>query len=209
MRQERDKMLATIAEMDSMIGATLQFARDESASEPRRPTDLASLLQSIVDDMSDAGLPVTHAAGRAHRLRMPAGRAQARGPQPARQCRQVRQGRQRAIHTTVASHRDRRSMTKARDCRTGALARVRAFYRLEESRSRETGGVGLGLGDRAVDRAGPRRWWFLPTGRRAAACAGDVAAFRSLGRDLEFVSLELGQIDTLDADQAGLGFTPR
>ena len=29
-QQERDKMLATIAEMDSMIGATLQFARDEA-----------------------------------------------------------------------------------------------------------------------------------------------------------------------------------
>ena len=41
-----------------MIGATLQFARDESASEPRRPTDLTSLLQSVVDDMSDAGLAV-------------------------------------------------------------------------------------------------------------------------------------------------------
>ena len=26
--QERDKMLSTIAEMDSMIGATLEFARD-------------------------------------------------------------------------------------------------------------------------------------------------------------------------------------
>ena len=52
-------MLATIAEMDSMVGATLQFARDEAASEPRRPTDLAALLQSIVDDMGDAGLPVT------------------------------------------------------------------------------------------------------------------------------------------------------
>ena len=29
-QQERDKMLATIAEMDSMIEATLNFARDES-----------------------------------------------------------------------------------------------------------------------------------------------------------------------------------
>ena len=39
-RQERDKMLATIAEMDSMIEATLKFARDEScgrASAPHRP----------------------------------------------------------------------------------------------------------------------------------------------------------------------------
>ena len=41
--QERDKMLATIAEMDSMIETTLKFARDEAAAEPRRPTDLAAL----------------------------------------------------------------------------------------------------------------------------------------------------------------------
>ena len=59
MPPERDKMLATIAEMDSMIEATLKFARDEAIAEPRRPTDLAALLQSIVDDMHDAGLPVT------------------------------------------------------------------------------------------------------------------------------------------------------
>ena len=56
--QERDKMLATITEMDSLIGATLQFARDENASEPRRPTDLTALLQSVVDEMSDAACPV-------------------------------------------------------------------------------------------------------------------------------------------------------
>ena len=56
--QERDKMLSSIAEMDAMIGATLQFARDESASEPRRPTDVTSLVQSVVDDMRDGGLPV-------------------------------------------------------------------------------------------------------------------------------------------------------
>ncbi len=29
------KMLATIAEMDAMVGATLQFARDEAATEAR------------------------------------------------------------------------------------------------------------------------------------------------------------------------------
>ena len=57
-QQERDKMLATIAEMDSMIGETLKFARDEATSEPRHPTDISALLQSIVDDMSDAGLSV-------------------------------------------------------------------------------------------------------------------------------------------------------
>ena len=32
-QQERDKMLGTIAEMDSMVGETLQFARDEATTE--------------------------------------------------------------------------------------------------------------------------------------------------------------------------------
>jgi signal transduction histidine kinase len=56
--QERDKILATIAEMDAMVAATLQFARDEAVNEARRPTDLTALLQSVVDDMADAGLAV-------------------------------------------------------------------------------------------------------------------------------------------------------
>ena len=55
---EREKMLATIAEMDSMIAATLEFARDEATAEPRRRTDLTALLASVVDDMADTGLPV-------------------------------------------------------------------------------------------------------------------------------------------------------
>jgi signal transduction histidine kinase len=57
-RSEREKMLTTIAEMDSMVGATLHFARDEATTELRRPTDIAALVQSVVDDMADAGLPV-------------------------------------------------------------------------------------------------------------------------------------------------------
>ena len=56
---ERDKMLATIGEMDEMIGTTLAFARDEVHAEPRRKVDVAALLESIVDDMADAGMPVT------------------------------------------------------------------------------------------------------------------------------------------------------
>jgi len=55
---ERDKMLTTIAEMDSMIGATLQFARDDVTTEQRRRTDLTALLNSVIDDFTDAGLPV-------------------------------------------------------------------------------------------------------------------------------------------------------
>ena len=68
---ERDKMLASIAEMDSMIGTTLQFARDEAKIEQPRPTDIAALVQSTVDDMADAGMPVKIRAGRTYCARLP------------------------------------------------------------------------------------------------------------------------------------------
>jgi signal transduction histidine kinase len=57
--QERTRMLSTIAEMDDMVGAALQFAQDKTITEVRRPADVTALLQSIVDDVADAGLPVT------------------------------------------------------------------------------------------------------------------------------------------------------
>src|SRR6185436_20418689 len=50
-KEERDKMLSTIAEMDSLVGTTLQFARDDSASEPRKQVDLAAVVQNVVDEM--------------------------------------------------------------------------------------------------------------------------------------------------------------
>jgi hypothetical protein len=50
--------LRGLIDMDSMVGATLLFARDEAAREAPRPTDIAALTQSVVDDMSDAGMPV-------------------------------------------------------------------------------------------------------------------------------------------------------
>ncbi len=53
--EEREKMLATLADMDAMVGATLAFARDEMASEPARRADVTALVESIVDDMADTG----------------------------------------------------------------------------------------------------------------------------------------------------------
>ena len=143
--RERDKMLSTIAEMDSMIGATLEFARDESASEPRRQTDLTSLLQSVVDDMRDASLPV---------------HMQPAGPiiyecQPAALKRAVRNLLDNAVKYGKAGSAGIRTTARAIEIDIDdegpgipkpELSRVlEPFYRLEESRSRETGGVGLGL----------------------------------------------------------------
>jgi signal transduction histidine kinase len=147
---ERDKMLATIAEMDAMIGATLLFARDQSTDEARRPTDLTSLLQSVVNDMRDAGLS-----------------AQMREAgqiiyecQPAALKRAVRNLLDNAVKYGKSGTVEVRRLTKAIEIDIDdegpgvpqqELTRVlEPFYRLEQSRSHETGGVGLGL---AIARA--------------------------------------------------------
>lgn len=143
--QERDKMLSTISEMDSLIGATLQFARDDNASEPRRQTDLTSLLQSVVDDMADAGMSV----------RMQNTEPVVYECQPAALKRAVRNLLDNAVKYGNSGTVDIRRASRAIEISvddTGPgipqseLQRVlEPFYRLEESRSRETGGVGLGL----------------------------------------------------------------
>ena len=143
--QERNKMLATIGEMDAMIGATLQFARDETVSEPRRFTDLAALLQSTVDDMGDAGIPVT--MGSVEPI--------------VYECRPIALKRaltnliDNAVKYGKTAHATIDITPKMIDIiiddeGTGIpdseLSRVfEPFYRVEGSRSRETGGVGLGL----------------------------------------------------------------
>jgi signal transduction histidine kinase len=143
--QERDKMLSTIAEMDSLIGTTLRFARDDSASEPRHETDVTALVRSVVDEMRDAG----------HSVRMQAGPSITYTCRPAALKRAVRNlldnavkyGKTGSAEVHMAAHSveididdDGPGIPEAE------LARVlEPFYRLEESRSRETGGVGLGL----------------------------------------------------------------
>lgn len=144
-RQERDKMLATIAEMDSMVGVTLQFSRDEAATKPRRPTDIAALVQSIVDDMADAGMPV----------KMQPVEPIVYDCRPDALKRAIRNLIDNAVKygkaASVAIQMTPKTVEVVIDDEGPGipeeeLSRVfDPFYRLEESRSRETGGVGLGL----------------------------------------------------------------
>lgn len=142
---ERSKMLATIAEMDSMIEAALNFARDQAAVEPRVPTDLTALLQSITDDMTDAGRPVTMAPAQPviHECR----------PNALRRAlvnlmdNAVKYGK--AAHAAISATSTAIEITiddEGPGIPETELRRVlEPFYRVETSRSRETGGVGLGL----------------------------------------------------------------
>ena len=142
---EREKMLSTIAEMDAMVASTLAFARDEASAEMRRPTDLAALVQSIVDNMADTGLPV----------RMEPAEAIIYNCRPAALKRMlsnlidnaVKYGKKAdvAIVTTPKSI-EITIDDEGPGIPEQKLSRVfEPFYRVEESRSPETGGVGLGL----------------------------------------------------------------
>lgn len=53
--EQRSKILDDLTQMQRMIGATLDFARQELVIEPLETVDLPSLLQSVCDDFADLG----------------------------------------------------------------------------------------------------------------------------------------------------------
>jgi signal transduction histidine kinase len=123
----------------------LKFARDETVAEARRPADITSLLESSIDDMNDVGLPVTM---------NPAQRF-------VSECRPnvlkraltnlienaVKYGK--TAHVAINATSTWIEITiddEGPGIPESELKRVfEPFYRLEGSRNRETGGVGLGL----------------------------------------------------------------
>ncbi len=50
----REKFLADLDELDRMVSATLAFGRDTSDEDPAVPIDLGALLQTVLDEASDA-----------------------------------------------------------------------------------------------------------------------------------------------------------
>jgi signal transduction histidine kinase len=141
----RGKILTTLDEMRSITEATLAFVREEAAQEDTRRLDLDALLQSVCDDVRDTGQDVTFT-----------------GPgKTLYRCRSV--SLRRALTNLVENavtygQRARVTLSEEGDvlCITidddgpgiaaSDMERVfEPFVRLEASRSRETGGVGLGL----------------------------------------------------------------
>ena len=150
--EERERMLKTIAEMEEMLTATLSFAREEATSEQRKRVDVGALVTSIVDDMADAGLPV--------RLEE-RGESGGVSPTAIMDCKPV--ALRRAI-TNLIDNAVKYGSKALVAISVGAeeieitiddegpgipedqLGRVlQPFYRLDASRNRDTGGIGLGL----------------------------------------------------------------
>lgn len=59
--EERTRMLSILDEMEKMFSATLSFARDSVSNEPKQRLNLSSLLAAICSDMADAGAAVQFA----------------------------------------------------------------------------------------------------------------------------------------------------
>lgn len=143
--EDREKMLATINEMNGMIGSVLDLARSDASLENRRPMDLTALVESIVDDMKDAGFPVTM--------------------QPSSgviyEC--YGAALKRAVTNLIDNAVKYGRTARVAICEVPTLLKIivedegpgipehelsrvtEPFYRVEESRSREGGGAGLGL----------------------------------------------------------------
>lgn len=143
--ETRQKVLETLDEMQRMIEATLAFAREDAAHEETRAVDLSALVESLVDDAADRGHAVTFT-----------------GPgKLALRCRPLALRRAlRNLIENAVTYGEHANVTLEADEATHRIVveddgpgipeadRERVFepfVRLEESRSRETGGIGLGM----------------------------------------------------------------
>ena len=143
--ETRDKILETLDEMQQMTEATLAFLREDAAREDSRQVDLAALIQSLCDDLADAGREVAFAgAGRTPLVCRPVALKRALAnlienavAYGARARVALEEG---AAELRIVIDDDGPGIPPDR-----MEAVFEPFVRLEESRSRETGGVGLGL----------------------------------------------------------------
>lgn len=147
------KLILDVEEMQSMISATLTFFHEGTQLEQRTAYDLSELLQTIIDDYRDQQVEVGF-NGPAHQVHD--GRPLATKRVIVNLLENaVKYARRPSI--TLAAHAHK-IVIEVSDEGPGipetALERVfDPFYRLEGSRNRDTGGVGLGLSSaRAIVR---------------------------------------------------------
>lgn len=143
--QQRLKAGADLDEMQAMLLSTLSFARDDSASEPVALIDLAMLVQSLCDDLQDSGKAVSYDGplhmtyrGRPVSMRRALSNLIDNALTYGKEASVSLAENQNTVEITVGDRGP--GIPEAMRSRVFA-----PFYRLESSRSRDTGGTGLGL----------------------------------------------------------------
>ena len=141
----RDLVDADLSEMEAMIDSTLEFLRGGVSSEAIRPLDIVSVIETIVDDHIDQGRTITlsglghgRVLGRLLALKRAfwnlIGNAVKYGDQVSIAISETPTGLSFIIEDDGPGIPEQ-EVERA----------FQPFVRLEESRSRETGGTGLGL----------------------------------------------------------------
>lgn len=136
---------ADLEEMEGMIEATLAYLRGDAETEPRQVTDLAALLSTLTDDVCDAGGAATYAGPNHVAIELHPSAVKRAFANLVNNA--VTYGG--SVQVTVAPTASGVTV-KVEDTGPGIpsedLERVfQPFQRLEHSRNRGTGGVGLGL----------------------------------------------------------------
>lgn len=143
--EDRDRLIALAGEMERMTEATLAYGRGVHAAEPPAPTDLAALAAEIAADLS--------AEGAAVRLTAPASVLASVRPTALKRALRnlvdnaLRYAGAAEITVDLAASKPRIAVEdRGPGIPESELERVfEPFARLESSRSRDTGGAGLGL----------------------------------------------------------------
>ena len=142
----RERFMRDLDEMQQMLIGALDFLRGKAGDEPASPIDMAALLESLVDDQVELGREVALAAvsaparfeGRPQALRRAIGNLIDNA---------LKYGKRAAV--ALEADDDGLSIVVEDDgpgLPADEIDKVfEPFYRVESSRNRETGGVGLGL----------------------------------------------------------------
>ena len=143
--QLRERFVKDLDEMQGLLASALDFLHGKAVDEAIQPLDVTALLESMVDDYADLGQEVLlqpqnlgQISGRPQALRRAIGNLIDNG---------LKYGSKVSVEAAEDSGTLRITIDDAGPgLPDDELERVfEPFYRLESSRSRETGGVGLGL----------------------------------------------------------------
>lgn len=143
--QQRKLVLNDIEEMEQMIRASLTFASDEARLEPHSGVDLAALLISLCDTVSDAGGNALYEGpDHAELPCQPVAMRRAFSNVIDNACKYGNEAQVRLVESADAIEVTVTDRGPGIPADQIALAFL-PFRRLEGSRNRESGGVGLGL----------------------------------------------------------------
>lgn len=143
---ERIGMLKVVTDMRQMIQSVLDFLRGQNPNEAMRSVNINALVESLCSDLADEGLPVSYQYdGNPINLTC--------RPTEIRRCLQniidnaIKYAD--AAQVSISTNNDYASIAII-DNGTGIPQEqlesvLRPFYRLEQSRNDDTGGIGLGL----------------------------------------------------------------